>query len=319
MLLDDADHDAGFSTWRTRRQLELLESYSRKDDETFSFAVIGDAEPGRFLWERVLFGKRGTFFKQLRSLCREDVDFVLQMGDMVSRGLHSHYARFLRQLEVNCPERPYLTVMGNHDRHYPHGRSDSLVYRAHFGAPNYFFDRGSARFVVLDTSQGHLTRAQLRWLELVLTTDKLKLVFTHMPPAGLRRWTLGGLGGFKGRSREFMSLMSRKGVERVYMGHVHGFGHRVVDGVTYVLTGGGGSPLYPSLAPHRFYHFLLVDVGPEGVRETVQKLDGERFVLENGAANRAPQAWDWGLVGHQLGLKFLGALALLGFLFAGQA
>src|SRR5436309_3004561 len=83
----------------------------------------------------------------------------------------------------------------------------------------------SARLVVLDTSEDGLTSAQLKWLRLALSTDKVKLVFMHKPPDGLWQWTLGGVGGFTVRSREFMDLMAEKGVDRVYMGHVHGFGH----------------------------------------------------------------------------------------------
>ena len=309
MIARPAEPRSEHAVWRTRRQVDRLDAAPRRDDESFSFALIGDAEPGRFIWERLLFGRRGAFFSQLRRIARENADFILQLGDMVSRGLHSQYSGFLRQLDLNCPpDRPYLTVMGNHDRHWPHGRSDSIVYRSYFGRPNYYFDRGGARFVVVDSSLGRLTRSQLKWLELVLSTDKRKLVFTHMPPAGLWKWTIGGLGGFTRGSFDFMDLMAAKGVDRVYMGHVHGLGRKSVDGVTYVLTGGGGSPLYPTLAPRRCFHFLLVEVGPEGVKETVQQLDGGRFSLDELDETPSPP---WVL---RLQLKFLTASALVGLL-----
>lgn len=262
--------------WRTRRQLDRLEHRPRAASDSFSFAVIGDAEPGRFLLNRLLFGERDVFFSQLRGIAREDVDFILQLGDMVSRGVPEQYAAFLAGLERHCPEVPYLTVLGNHDRRQPHDRSDATLYRTHFGEPNYAFDRGPARFVVLDTSCDGLRDSQLRWLDRALGTGRRKLVFMHKPPAGLGRLAAGKLGGFRRRDAALMRLLSRRGADRVYMGHIHGFSRAVVDGVTYVLSGGGGSPLYPSLADHRFYHYLVVEVGPDGVRETVQKLDGER-------------------------------------------
>ena len=291
--------------WRTRGQLDFLSSKPRSEQERFSFAVIGDAEPGRFFWNRMLFGDRGVFFAQLRGLAREDVDFVMQLGDMVSRGVKEQYAAFLQGLEQHAPDVPYLTVLGNHDREDPHSRSNATLYRTHFGEPNYAFDRGGVRCVVLDSSCDGLRESQMRWLDKALATDRTKLVFMHKPPAGLAHWTAGSLGGFKVRSGALMKLMSRRGVDRVYMGHIHGFGRITVGGVTYVLTGGGGSPLYPSLIDHRFYHYMVVEVGSDGIRETVQKLNGERLPAEQLERKVDPE---WPM---KLQLRYLNTAAML--------
>lgn len=61
-----------------------------------------------------------------------------------------------------------------------------------------------------------------------------------------------------------MDLMSLNKVARVYMGHIHGLGTLERGGVKYVLTGGGGSPLFP---------------GPAGLVETVHAADGSSFLL----------------------------------------
>jgi hypothetical protein len=173
-------------------------------------------------------------------------------------------------------------MIGNHDRRSPHGVSDSRVYRSLFGATSYAFERGGRRFVVLDNSAGRVTAGQLEWLRAVLTTDKPAVVFTHMPPAPLGEWTdfgRKGSGGFREGADEFMSLMSERKVARVYMGHVHGLGVLVRGGVRYVLTGGGGSPLFPGPVKDRFHHFLTVDDGPDGLVETVHRSDGTSFIL----------------------------------------
>lgn len=266
--------------WRTETQLESLRGGGAERADRVDFAVIGDAEPGRFLWSRLLFGTPGAFHSQLAGIRAEPVDLVIQLGDMVSRGLPGHYAEFLDELDRHRPGRPYFTVLGNHDRRSPHGHSDASEYRAAFGEPNYFFDRGPARFIILDTSEEGLRDSQRRWLNHALDTDRIKLVFMHKPPAGLAPWVAGRFGGFVKGSDAMMRLFSRRGVARVYMGHVHGFAQARVDGVTYVLTGGGGSPLYPSLVPHRFHHYLVVSAGPDGVSETLQKLGGERLALD---------------------------------------
>ena len=104
-----------------------------------------------------------------------------------------------------------------------------------------------------------------------------------MPPAILRQWTnlfgIKGAAGFKRGAEEFARLASQYGVERVYVGHIHASAALDFLGVRYVLTGGGGSPLFPSGANHKFYHYLVVRAGPEGLVETVHPLYGPSFVI----------------------------------------
>ncbi len=272
--------------WRTGTQIERLRERPRAPGESFRFAVLGDCEPGRFWILRALFNRKGVFSRQLGSIRAQSVDFTIQLGDMVSRGVPGQYARFFGELESSGVSQPYLTVIGNHDRLYPHGHSAGSRYHQFFGPSNYFFDRGAARFVVLDSSWGRLTQAQLRWLRLVLKGDRRKLVFTHMPPSLLHLWGDGAArrrwGGFSEGAREFADTVSEMGVERVYMGHVHGFGVQDCGGVRYILTGGGGSPLYPSGVTDRFYHYLTVAVGPAGISDRVHELDGSSFAIPAG-------------------------------------
>ncbi|UPT73883.1 MAG: hypothetical protein M0D55_18890 [Elusimicrobiota bacterium] len=63
------------------------------------------------------------------------------------------------------------------------------------------------------------------------------------------------------------------------MGHIHGLGTLERDGVKYVLTGGGGSPLFPGPVKTKLHHWLSVETGPAGVTETVHASDGRSFPL----------------------------------------
>lgn len=264
--------------WRTTRQLETLAAGGRRPGDAFTFAVLGDAEPGRFWIFRKLFNRKGVFETQLRRLQGQPFDFTMQLGDMVSRGIRPNYLKFFRQLGRNGVRVPYLTTIGNHDRRFPHGLCDADLYRDFFGRTNYAFTHAGVRFVSLDTSLQRVTPRQLAWLEKVLDFDGVKIVFTHIPPAYLGEWTrfagAQGVGGFKRGAREMMDLFSRRQVSRVYMGHIHAFGVQDVGGVRYVLTGGGGSPLFPVGKSDVFHHFLSVRIGPEGVEETVHPLLG---------------------------------------------
>jgi 3',5'-cyclic AMP phosphodiesterase CpdA len=232
-----------------------------------------------------MFNRKGVFERQLAAIQNQSVDFSVQLGDMVSRGTPGNFLRFYRKLEGAPAAKPYLTVIGNHDRSRPNGKSDSTLYRSLFGRGNYYFDRGGVRFVALDSSAARLRRSQLRWLALVLDTPMRKVVFTHMPPALLRLWggaLAHGMGGFRKGAKEFAKLVAAKGVERVYVGHVHAFGVQDYKGVRYVLTGGGGSALFPSGAADRFHHYLTVSVGPWGLQERVHTLDGSSFLIPRG-------------------------------------
>ncbi|MBI2386971.1 MAG: metallophosphoesterase [Elusimicrobia bacterium] len=269
--------------WRTDEQLTKLAASPRSVGETFRFAVIGDAEPGRFWFSRTLFNTPGVFWKLLARADRSGADFIFQLGDMVSRGTVLNFWSFVRGLFSVGPKTPYLTAIGNHDRHKPHGITNDRVYRAAFGSPDYAFDRGGRRFIVLDSSAGRVTPVQLAWLVGLLDPEVPTVVFTHIPPAPLSEWTdwgsMKGAGGFKEGSAEFMRLMSANKVQRVYMGHIHGLGVLERGGVKYVLTGGGGSPLYPGPVKTRLHHWLSVEAGPSGIVETVHAADGSSFPL----------------------------------------
>jgi 3',5'-cyclic AMP phosphodiesterase CpdA len=269
--------------WRTRLQLDALSRSGRQSGERFRFAVLGDAEPGRFWIFRKLFNRQGVFETQLRRVQASSVDFSMQLGDMVSRGIQRNYLRFFRQLGRNGVRIPYLTTIGNHDRRFPHGRCDADYYRSFFGPTNYLFDHAGIRFVSLDTSLQRVTPRQLAWLDRALDAPGRKIVFTHVPPAGLGEWTrfagAQGVGGFKTGAARMMSLFSKHRVDRVYMGHIHAFGVQDVDGVRYVLSGGGGSPLFPVGKSDVFHHFLTVEVGPDGVTDTLHPLHGRPVPL----------------------------------------
>ncbi len=42
----------------------------------------------------------------------------------------------------------------------------------------------------------------------------------------------------------FLSLMNSYQVDTVFTGHIHLYYHTTIDGVHYVITAGGGAPLY---------------------------------------------------------------------------
>jgi len=288
-----------------------LAKLGSSDRETFSFGVIGDAERGRFPWQRVFSPGKHVFEKQLRALQAASPDFIFQLGDFVSEGTADEYRDYVALMDAQA-RTPLLRCVGNHDRSRPNGAADKALYDAVFGPRDYFFDRGGWRFVSLDSSDRKVTPAQLAWLAKALDTPRRKVIFTHVPPAFLKNMKplaeVGELeeekeeervealeageqkgavrdfltGFFKDGSAEFQALVSSRGVAAVYMGHLHAFWAADFKGVRYVISGGGGSPLIPlpSGYPKKlFAHYLTVSASPSGLVETVHPYKGASFVL----------------------------------------
>ena len=266
----------------------------------FSFGVLGDAEEGRFWWERLFTPGKSAFLDQWRALQASGIDFTLQLGDFVSEGDVKSYRAHVKTISAEA-SRPILRTIGNHDRSRPNGDADKNLYDAVFGPRDYFFDHGGWRFVCLDSSDRRVTGTQLVWLKNALAVPGPKVIFTHVPPDYIKSieplkevgeletgpLDKGAIGDFftnyfKSGSKEFEELVSNGGVKAVYMGHIHAFWAADHRGVRYIISGGGGSPLYP-LPPgypkKRFAHTLRVSAGLGGLIETVVPYRGEPFVL----------------------------------------
>jgi hypothetical protein len=274
--------------WSTAAQLERLSAEPSAHADRVRFSVIGDADPGEY-WFLRLANRRGRgVFERFLSRAGGESEFIVQLGDLISRGTPRNFRRLFQRLAASSPSRPFLTVPGNHERSSPREKRPGNVdlYRRLFGPTDHFFDRAGVRFVFLDTSARRLTPAQLSWLDRTLDAGaeiSRKIVFTHIAPDGLAPWSdfLGkkGVGSFGPGAAEFMAIAARRLVDRVYFGHVHGFDVIDRDGVRYVLTGGGGSPLFAINVRERFFHFLSVEAGKDGIREVVHRADGTAFSL----------------------------------------
>ena len=279
----------------------------RPQGSPFSFGVIGDVEHGRFWWERIFSPEKAAFVNQWRALQAAGAGLVFPLGGLVSEGEAEGYREPVA-LGAKEGVKPLLRCPGNHDRSRPNGDADKNLYDAVFGARDYFFDRGGWRFVSLDSSDRKVTGAQLAWLKAALAVPGPKVVFTHVPPdyiksitplkevCALEEWSAdkdaqdeekGYLRDFftnyfQDGSSEFEDIVTNGGVKAVYMGHIHAFWAADHRGVRYVISGGGGSPLYP-LPPgypkKRFAHTLNVAVKPSGLVETVVPYKGKAFVL----------------------------------------
>jgi hypothetical protein len=228
----------------------------------------------------VAFGDSGTGSiaqRQIASLIQnESFDLALHSGDLAyGAGTGTGPATFrttndwfFTQYRDWLRARPVFPVNGNHDSRPDNGNGApylglfvlpangaSTTYPDH--AERYYsFDYGPIHVVALDTEFAFLDparrAAQLAWLEadLAATTQPWKIALFHRPP-----YSAGGEHGSQLDVRTAVTpILERYGVQLAIGGHEHDYertvplraGSQDPTGVTYLVTGGGGAPLYPS-------------------------------------------------------------------------
>lgn len=211
---------------------------------TFEFLVFGDTRTRHRVHRKVVE-------KMLQS---SRPDFVIHTGDLVGDGRDAD--QWIKFFEIENPllrQVVFYPVLGNHERNSPY------FYRFFdLTQPYYCWRWGGAHFIALMSDVGHwaedaaarqrLWTEQATWLERELTNHgagTLSFVVMHHPPfTAVRR-----------RQREtpivqqLVPMFERYRVAAVFCGHDHNYQHHVVHGVHYIVTGGGGAPLYPTDAP----------------------------------------------------------------------
>ena len=228
----------------------------------------------------VAFGDSGTGSiaqRQIASLIQnESFDLALHSGDLAygagggtgAATFQTTNDWFFTQYRNWLRARPVFPVNGNHDSRAANGNGAPylglFVLPANGASPTYpdhaeryySFDYGRIHVVALDTEFAFLDparrAAQLAWLEadLAATTQPWKIALFHRPP-----YSAGGEHGSQLDVRSAVTpILERYGVQLAIGGHEHDYertvplraGSQDPTGVTYLVTGGGGAPLYPS-------------------------------------------------------------------------
>lgn len=271
-------------------------------------------QPGSGTVRFIAFGDSGvgsTQQRQLASLMAADTfDFALHTGDVVygvSGGvgaggypqLHSWffdiYRNWLRSHSV-------FPAIGNHDdeANLAAPYRDVFVLPPNGASPAhpdhaerfYSFDYGPAHFVVLDTELAFQDvsrrQDQIAWLidDLTRTTQPWKIAVFHRPP-----FNAGSVHGSDLTVRsQFVPIFEAYGVRLVLNGHEHDYERTVPwketasgQPVTYIVSGGGGAPLYaagvgPWTAVSRSaHHYLRGSISSCTIAVEAIGLDGAAF------------------------------------------
>lgn len=176
-------------------------------------------------------------------------DFIIHTGDIAygsgrrqefEQNFFKPYADYLRYF-------PVFPASGNHE----YETEDAAPFREAFvlpenGGPHgierwYSFDWGDVHFVALDTER--TGPIQAAWLDADLTANHLPwtIVYGHKPP-----FSSGGHGNDGAFRTHFVPILEKHRVPLVLNGHDHDYERSTPqNGVTYVVTGGGGHGVTP--------------------------------------------------------------------------
>jgi predicted phosphodiesterase len=219
----------------------------------------------------------------------ENARFVINTGDLVGSG--GDYglwgSEFFAPSYQLFRDTPLFPVRGNHDE-------GGNWYLDFFSMPSgsgtelyYSFECGDTHFTILDTEQSWTPgSAQYNWLasDLDATTATWKIVAFHRPPFSSGPHAIDG--EVSSLRQYLVPLFEANGVTLVLNGHDHIYERSQKDGVSYVVTGGGGAPFdsaHQHQNPYQIYardgllHYCLIEVEPHSFHLEAKQLDGTVF------------------------------------------
>jgi predicted phosphodiesterase len=238
------------------QRLELTPS-AADGDSPLQFAAVGDCQ-----------GRIDVLSKIIDEVNSSDVDFLICLGDLVASGSDDEYKAFQEAMAaLNCP---YYTIPGNHDV-----KGDGIEYYCRNFSPEYYsFDYRGIQFILLDSTSMGMDDEQLAWLQEKLDEgEQPAYLFLHVPPVDPRGSDHAFLDA--DQAQAFIELVSApaSSVEAIFSGHIHMFYQGQINGVDFVVSGGGGASLYASAEQGGYYHFTLCRVAGDGLQLEPVKIE----------------------------------------------
>ena len=243
----------------------------------FTFAVIGDSRSG----DRV-------YAKVVKQMMLRNPLFVVNVGDViVHSGDRKHWQHF-REISKTI-DVPYFLTPGNHDIDDENSKQVWLEEVDRPGDNTYYsFTVGKNLFVVLNSfdpaSEFRIINSQLEWLRQTLDSKRYQhqFVFLHHPLFMWKGATHEGeaLDRYPADRDRLYDLLARNHVDAVFSGHEHTFKRMTRGGIAFIITGGGGQPLY---GRDSFNHGVIVRVDGANIEAKVIDREGllrDEFMIQ---------------------------------------
>jgi predicted phosphodiesterase len=224
----------------------------------FSFAAYGDSR-----------SNKSVHLEVAQAIADENVPLVIHTGDIVyGDDLIEEWISFFEVAEV-LSDCVFYSAIGNHE-------SEALNYTRFFAFPGnkryYSFWYGDVFFVCLNTNEAFDKYSQQHaWLLTQLEEAKEKnpafvIVYFHHPP-----YSYGTHGDHIYLKQHLVPVFENYKVDLVLNGHDHGYQRIERNGVTYIVTAGGGAPLYEIgsgdglIASAKAHHYMLFNYTLDGL------------------------------------------------------
>lgn len=261
-------------------------------DEPLRVGVIGDSG----------FGEERTY-QLAAGMAAADLDFALHTGDVVyqmyndANPFESYAFKWYLPFQPVLAQMPVYPVVGNHDVEAAASWQDAPFYYHAFPPfpdprfePSAYAGRnmwyavayGDVQFLMLDTqvffNEGGRVEQEL-WIAERLADERFAITIPvmHVPP-----YNFGQHAGTGATVRAWVPLFKQGNVPLVLAGHDHNYQRFAVDELTYIISGGGSTVLYPQAETPlpdggvfvRQSHWVQLEIYPDRIDVTAYGVDG---------------------------------------------
>jgi 3',5'-cyclic AMP phosphodiesterase CpdA len=270
---------------------ELVTAPTEGSGAPFTFLVYGDNRDDHESHAVVV-----------RAMKQTPSDFLIHTGDFVATGASaSDWQTFFDIEEPLLRDRCVFACVGNHELFQDSAAANYARYfgpspSADAGAPKLYSTTrwSNARFFFLNAFDDWSGGEQRAWLEKALAaSDKEAGLVWRFAIVHHGAWSAGPHGSSpRLASARIPELLASHGVDLMVSGHDHIYERGEADGIRYIVSGGGGAPLYRNLkalpSTHKVeaaYHFIEVAVADAAVKLVAKRADGS--ILERCGFSKA--------------------------------
>lgn len=250
----------------------------------------------------------------VRAMAGVPSDFLVHTGDFVEDGANP--VQWQTFFDIEGPllaTRCLFSCVGNHELTDGSGVQYARLFGPSGGElpsggatlrPEHFnatFRWGAARFFFINGMVGYRSTVDRTWLENALVAADAepdlawRIVVVHHGP-----WSSGPHGdNTRLHDAKLVDLMRAHAVDIVFAGHDHLYERGFGEGLAYVVTGGGGAPVYKvdklgkyTQKVESVRHFVDVELTRKELRVTPTRIDGS--VIERCALGKGRSGWDCG-------------------------
>lgn len=246
----------------------------------YTFAVYGDTRT-----------RHDVHRKVMATLVKNGIpDFVLHTGDLVADGNDSSLWPIFFDIEKELLRQTvFIPALGNHDRN-----AHDFFEFFQSGSSYYSFNWGASHFIVLNSDIGNAAPTvrlrdafwaeQTRWLEDDLQKSQsadYRFIVAHHPPFT----AVNSRQAANPHMTALVPMFEKYHVSAAFFGHDHNYQSYVKNGIPYVITGGGGAPLYDVDKPPaeitrvvvKTENFVTVSVEGKSAHIVAISIDGNKL------------------------------------------